>query len=37
VPANPDQPGPVAVPDPAPAAQDKPAAEVVRLDKFRKK
>jgi hypothetical protein len=38
VPANPDQAGPVAVPDPAPpAAEDKPAAEVVRLDKFRKK
>ena len=37
VPANPDQPGPVAVPDPAPRAEEKPAAEVVRLDKFRKK
>jgi hypothetical protein len=37
VPANPDQVGPIAVPDPAPAAEDKPAAEVVRLDKFRKK
>jgi hypothetical protein len=37
VPANPDQSGPVAVPDPAPPAEDKPAAEVVRLDKFRKK
>lgn len=37
VPANPDQSGPVAVPDSAPAASNKPEAEIVRLDKFRKK
>ncbi len=38
VPANPDQTGPVVVPDPEPAkAGDRPEAEIVRLDKFRKK
>jgi hypothetical protein len=39
--ANPDQSGPVVVPDPSPAGEAKteakPEAEIVRLDKFRKK